>query len=292
MTTTNAPCVLVTGAGRGLGRAIAETFHAKGYLVVATDCDHDLLKDLEGAPRYLTSRHEVSDIAAAAEVAALIRERCGRLDVIVNNAGVNRFYPVCEAPPQQTLQIFGVNTFGALIVSQACLDLLIASGGRIVNISSESSTFRPPFQIYQSTKMALECLSDVMRRELQLFDVHVTINRPGAIETDLIEGTRRLEIDLEASRFEPFFPKFRELVARGLPKKISRPAEVAAVVYHAATDPKKKAMYRINNDPKQKLAALVPKRAMDKLILRMFRDRHPSTRSRPPASPRDRRQAP
>ena len=271
MNTSDAPCVLVTGAGRGLGRAIAETFHAKGYLVVATDCDERLLQDLAGAPRYLTARHDVGDIDATADVAAMIRERCGRLDVVVNNAGVNRFYPVCEAPPQETIDVFRINTFGAMIVSQACLDLLIESKGRIVNIASESSTFRPPFQVYQSTKMALECLSDVMRRELQLFDVHVAIIRPGAIQTDLIEGARQVQIGVEGSRFAPYFPRFREMVARGMPKKVSEPTEVAAVVHRAATDPRKKALYRINNDLKQRIAALIPKRAMDRMILRMLR---------------------
>jgi NAD(P)-dependent dehydrogenase (short-subunit alcohol dehydrogenase family) len=267
---TDTPCVLVTGAGRGLGRAIAETFHAQGYFVVATDYDADLLKDLAGAARYLTARQDVSDIAAAAEVAALIRERCGRLDVIVNNAGVNSFYPVCEAPPQRTIDGFMINTFGALIVSQACLDLLIESKGRIVNIASESSPFRPPFQIYQSSKMALECLSDVMRRELQFFGVHVAIIRPGAIRTELIAGAQNVEVVAENSRFEPYFPKLREMVARGMPKKVSEPVEVAQLVYHAATDPKKKVMYRINNDLKQRLVLLVPKRLMDKLIMRML----------------------
>jgi NAD(P)-dependent dehydrogenase (short-subunit alcohol dehydrogenase family) len=266
--TTDEPCALVTGAGRGLGRAIAETFHRRGYRVVATDHDEGLLKDLEDAPRYMTARYDVSDVDAATEVAALIRERCGRLDVIVNNAGVNPFYPVCEAPPQRTIQGFMVNTFGALISTHACLDLLIESKGRIVNIASESSTFRPPFQIYQSTKMALECLSDVMRRELQLFDVHVAVIRPGAIQTDLIENTRRLEIDLENSRFERFFPKLREMVSLGMPKKLSQPAEVAALVYRAATDPRKKPMYRINNDPRQRLVARLPARMVDKFILR------------------------
>jgi len=265
---TDTPCALVTGAGRGLGRAIAEAFHSKGYLVVATDCDAGLLQDLEGAPRYVTARHDVSDIAAAAEVAALIRERCGRLDVVVNNAGVNSFYPVCEAPPQRTIDGFMINTFGALIVSQACLDLLIESRGRIINIASESSPFRPPFQIYQSTKMALECLSDVMRRELQLFGVHVAIIRPGAIRTELIEDAKSVEVRAEGSRFEPYFPKLREMVARGMPKKLSEPEQVAAVVHRAATDPKQKVMYRINNDPRQRLALLVPKRLMDRLIMR------------------------
>jgi NAD(P)-dependent dehydrogenase (short-subunit alcohol dehydrogenase family) len=264
------PCALVTGAGRGLGRAIAETFRAKGYFVIATDYDTGLLNDLEASPGYATARHDVSDIDAAAEVAGLIRERCGRLDVIVNNAGVNSFYPVCEAPPQRTIDGFMVNTFGALIVSQACLDLLIESKGRIVNIASESSPFRPPFQIYQSTKMALECLSDVMRRELQLFDVHVAIIRPGAIRTELIEGARNVQVDAENSRFEPYFPRLREMVAKGMPKKVSEPTEVAQVVYRAATDPKKKVMYRINNDLKQRLALLVPKRLMDKLLMWML----------------------
>jgi NAD(P)-dependent dehydrogenase (short-subunit alcohol dehydrogenase family) len=269
--TNDTPCVLVTGAGRGLGRAIAESFHAKGYQVVATDYDAALLEDLDGRPRYLAARQDVSDVEDAARVAALVRERCGRLDVIVNNAGFNAFYPVCEAPPQRTIQAFQVNTFGALIVSQACLDLLIEGKGRIVNIASESSTFRPPFQVYQATKMALECLSDVMRRELQLFGVHVAIIRPGAIETELIEGTRKIEIDAANSRFEPFFPKLRAMVASGLPKKVSQPAEVAALVYHAATDPKKKVMYRINNDPKQRVIARLPARLVDRLLLRMLR---------------------
>jgi NAD(P)-dependent dehydrogenase (short-subunit alcohol dehydrogenase family) len=264
------PCVLVTGAGRGLGRAIAEAFHARGYLVVATDFDAGMLKDLEGAPRYVTARHDVSDIARATEVAALIRERSGRLDVIVNNAGVNSFYPVCEAPPQRTIDAFMVNTFGALIVSQACLDLLIESRGRIINIASESSLFRPPFQAYQSSKMALECLSDVMRRELQFFGVHVAIIRPGAIRTELSEGAKNIEVRAENSRFEPYFGKLREMVARGMPTRVSEPEEVAEVVYRAATDSKKRLMYRINNDLKQRLVLLLPKWMMDRVILRML----------------------
>ena len=265
------PCALVTGAGRGLGRAIANAFHEQGYRVVATDYDEGLLSDLEGVDGYTTCQQDVSDIDRAAEVAALIEERCGRLDVIVNNAGINPFYPVSEAPPQRTIQCFMVNTFGALIVSQACLDLLIASKGRIINIASESSTFRAPFQIYQSSKMALECLSDVMRRELMLLDVHVAIIRPGAARTNLIEDTRVVPIDVKKSRFEPFFPQFRKMVLQGLPKRISEPSEVAAVVYEAATDPRKKVMYRVNNAPIQRLLPWLPAKLVDRVVLRQLR---------------------
>jgi NAD(P)-dependent dehydrogenase (short-subunit alcohol dehydrogenase family) len=264
-------CALVTGAGRGLGRAIAEAFHEQGYLVVATDFDEDLLSDLAGVDRYLTWQQDVSDIDRAAEVATLIGEQCGRLDVIVNNAGANPFFPVCEAPPQRTIQGFMVNTFGALIVTQACLDLLIESKGRVVNISSESSPFRPPFQIYQSTKMALECLSDVMRRELMLLDVHVAVIRPGAIQTELIEDTKIVPIDAPNSRFERFFPRYRKMVTDRLPSRVSKPSDVAALVYHAATDRKKLAIYTINNDLTQKLLPLLPPKVVDLFLMRQLR---------------------
>jgi NAD(P)-dependent dehydrogenase (short-subunit alcohol dehydrogenase family) len=266
----NRPCVLVTGAGRGLGRAIAETFHEKGYFVVATDYDETLLADLKDDDRYLPLQQDVSDIERAAEVAATIERECGRLDVLVNNAGVNDFYPVSEAPPQRTIRGFMINTFGALIQGQACLDLLIRSKATIVNIASESSPFRPPFQFYQASKMALECLSDIMRRELQLFDVHVAIIRPGAIDTTLLEGARELEIDAPGSRFEPFFPALKKMVESRVPKRTSKPSEVAALVYRAATDPKKKVRYAINNDPFQKLLPLLPARFVDRMIRRQL----------------------
>ena len=248
-------CALVTGAGRGLGRAVANVFHEHGFNVVATDFDEALLADIADVDGYLTLQQDVRDSERASEVAREIESHFGRLDVIVNNAGINPFFPVCETPPERTIQGFMVNTFGALIVTQPCLDLLIASKGRVVNIASESSPFRAPFQLYQSSKMALECLSDVMRRELMLFDVHVAIIRPGAIDTNLIEETKVVTIDVEGSRFERYFPKLRELITSNLPKKLSRPSEVAAVVYEAATDPRKKVMYRINNDPRQRIAA-------------------------------------
>ena len=77
--------VLVTGAGRGLGRAIADRYRAAGFTVVATDYDDSLLADISGSEGYITARQDVTDIERAAEIATLIRERCGRLDVIVTS---------------------------------------------------------------------------------------------------------------------------------------------------------------------------------------------------------------
>jgi NAD(P)-dependent dehydrogenase (short-subunit alcohol dehydrogenase family) len=148
---------------------------------------------------------------------------------------------------------------------------LIESRGCIVNIASESSPFRAPFQIYQSTKMALKCLSDVMRRDLVLFDVHVATIRPGAIDTNLIKETMLVPIEVKASRFERFFPRLREMIRKPVPKRLSQPSEMAAVVYKAATDPKRKVMYRIDNDPIQRIVPWFPAKLVDRLISRQLR---------------------
>ena len=268
MRKTNKPSVMITGAGRGLGRSIANVFHRNGYFVVATDYSTDLLADLEGSDGYLTAGLDVSDSTAAAQVAQLIKSEVGRLDVIVNNAGVNSFYPVVEAPPEKTISAFMVNTFGALITTQACLDLLIENNGRVINISSESSPFRTPFQYYQATKMALEALSDIMRRELMLVDVHVAFVRPGAIQTELLEGIHNINASLGDSHFSTFFSRFIEGVAKRAPKKRSTPSEVAAVVYKAATDDKKKVMYTINHNFFVKIMGKLPHKLVDKLLLK------------------------
>ena len=265
------PSVLVTGAGRGFGRAIADKFHQQGYTVVATDYDKKLLADLKGKPGYIIATQDVTKTRHAAAVAALITEKVGRLDVIVNNAGVNAFYPLTEAPPEKTISAFMINTFGALIVSQACLDLLITSRGRVINISSESAPFRVPFQFYQSSKASLEALSDTMRRELQLFGVHVAIVRPGAIETEMTEGFDAIVNGVENSRYQKHFDKFAKMVAKNAPTRKMTVDYAAGEIYKVAIDPKKKTLYELKNSLTSKASAMLPRDVADKIILMMTR---------------------
>jgi len=260
------PCVLVTGAGRGLGRAIAERFYKNGYHVVATDYDAGLLSDLDGQEGYTIAALDVTNDEAADAVATMIDDKLGRLDVLVNNAGINSFYPVCEAPTPMTVNTFNINTFGPLRTIRACLDLLTESTGRIVNVSSESAPLRTPFQSYASSKMALEALSDAMRRELTLMGVHLALVRPGAIKTELFDDIHHLQNAVENSRFERFFGRFAKGVARRVPKNPSPPEDVAAVVYEAATDTKKKVLYRINNDLTLRILSRLPSKLLDKLL--------------------------
>ena len=103
------PSVLVTGAGGGLGRAIVDYFHDKGYHIVATDYDPSLLSDLEGKAGITTAKLDVTKVEDARNVAQMVTNELGRLDVIVNNAGVDVFCPITEAPPEKTINGFMIN---------------------------------------------------------------------------------------------------------------------------------------------------------------------------------------
>jgi NAD(P)-dependent dehydrogenase (short-subunit alcohol dehydrogenase family) len=174
---------LVTGAAGGLGTGICRALRAAGFDVVATDRSADLLAEVAGLPGYRVLPLDVTDTASARRVAAQLE--C--VDVLVNNAGIIDYFPVVETDPDTIARHFQVNTLGALRTTHACLDLLAASRGRVINITSESYRFRSPFQIYQTTKLALEGLSDVLRRELAPLGVQVATVRSGAIDTELFQ---------------------------------------------------------------------------------------------------------
>ncbi len=263
--------VLVTGAGRGLGHEIVERFHSEGCTVVATDVDLALLADLEKRPRIEIAALDVTDSGSVQKAADLIQSRRGRLDVVVNNAGIIGYFPVAETDPEMLIRHFQINSFGALRVTHACLGLLVASGGRVINISNESYKFRTPFQIYQSTKLALEGISDVLRRELRHLGVHVATIRPGAIETELFHAMDEISNPIENSRLDEQFRKFTCMLAENAPKKRSTPQAVAGLVFFAATDRRKAAHYAMNNMLSLRIMRLLTTRWADGLIARMLR---------------------
>ena len=192
------------------------------------------------------------------------------MDVLVNNAGLIGYFPVAEVDPETVIRHFQVNTFGALRTVHGFLDLLVAARGRVVNVTSESYRFRNPFQVYQSTKLALEGLSDVLRRELAPLGVRVATVRPGAIDTELFHAMDAIENPVPDSRLAKPFARFARALSRRPPKKVSSPEQVAAVVVRAATDARPRAHYEINNMFALRVAAVLPPRATDAAMARML----------------------
>jgi NAD(P)-dependent dehydrogenase (short-subunit alcohol dehydrogenase family) len=255
---------LVTGAGGGLGSASCRALRAAGFQVIATDRTLDLVAAFAADDGCSAFALDVTDTAAALELAAQVRSRFGRLDVLVNNAGMIGYFPTVEMDPELLIRHFQVNTFGALRTVHAFLDLLVESRGRVVNVTSESYRFRNPFQIYQTTKLALEGLSDVQRRELAGLGVQVSTVRPGAIRTELFTAMAHIENPVPGSKLAKPFGRFARMLATRPPSRISEPAEVAAVIVRAATEPKPRAHYAINNMRSLRIAAALPTSVADR----------------------------
>lgn len=257
--------VLITGAGKGLGRAILECFISNGWQVIATDYNTDLLRDLEGRERVITMPLDVTSDASVEEAARVTRAMIGEIDLIINNAGIDKYFPLSEAPVEYIKSIFEINFFGVIRVNVAFLPELKKPGGRIIMIGSESLNLTMPFLSYPITKKAVESYARILRQELHFAGVDVTVVRPGAIRTDIIANLSHISNPVENSMLSGVFENFRRSVLSEIPKSVEASA-VAAVVYKAATVPHPKAVYKINNSTRLKVAALVPFGIMERVV--------------------------
>ena len=179
---------LVTGASRGLGRAIAEVALEAGDSVVATARRPEQLDDLVAAHpgKVLALALDVTgrtDVLAVVEQATVLT---GRIDVLVNNAGYGLSGGVEEASEQEVRDQFEVNVFGALWCTQAVLPVMRAQGaGHLFQISSIGGVAGfLNTGIYHSTKWALEGFSESLAQEVEGFGIGVTIVEPGPFRTD------------------------------------------------------------------------------------------------------------
>jgi len=204
--------VLVTGADSGFGRAIALRLHGVGGTVYA-----GVLSDEEGAKL----RAEVAgsermrpvrcDVTSDAEVERVVRE-IGSGDVpllgLVNNAGIGSF-GWCEALPLSSFRAnTEVNYLGAVRLSKACLPLLRASRGRIINMGSYGALTPSSFgSAYLSSKAAMRCFSACLEQEVYRFGVRVCYVEPGFFATRLVAGASRAG-GAESRATVPGYPSF------------------------------------------------------------------------------------
>ncbi|MGW0435727.1 SDR family oxidoreductase [Micromonospora sp. NPDC003197] len=184
----------VTGASRGLGRAFAQAALNAGDRVVATARNIEPIKDLTTAydDRLLALPLDVTDRDAVGATVAAAVEHFGRLDVVVNNAGMLTMGMIEEFTEAEARAQFEVNFFGALWVSQAVLPYLRAQGsGHIVQISSIAALGGfPSTGMYSASKFALEGMSEALAMEAVTFGVKVSIVQPGGYWTDLYTSAR------------------------------------------------------------------------------------------------------
>jgi meso-butanediol dehydrogenase / (S,S)-butanediol dehydrogenase / diacetyl reductase len=176
--------IAITGAGVGLGRALARRFAADGDSVILLG---RTLEKVEAAAREIGARALAvhCDVASPDSVRAAfaqIAQRHPHIDVLINNAAVYEPFLIAEATDEQILQPLLTNVAGAVLCARAAIPLL-KSGGHIINVGSESVELlhMPHMVMYQCSKAALERFSAGLQRELEPSGIRVTLVRAGAM---------------------------------------------------------------------------------------------------------------
>ena len=214
--------VLITGASSGIGRVCAEYLHGRGYHVYGTSRRAAMPGETDARPvddTFRLIRMDVDDDASVQRGIDYILEREGRLDVLVNNAGVGLEGAVEEIAIDEAKAEFETNFFGMLRVCRAALPSMRARGdGLIVNMSSMGGRVGIPFQgMYSATKFAMEGTSEAMRLELAPFGVRVVLLEPGKYLTRFVDNSQHAaESEAKDSPYRPYAERMRRL-ARGQP---------------------------------------------------------------------------
>jgi NAD(P)-dependent dehydrogenase (short-subunit alcohol dehydrogenase family) len=198
--------ILVTGAGGGVGRSIAERFGRAGHRVLGTTRSAGRVRALNEAARAagLDLSYSRLEYPSAADIDALVQdvESRGRLDVLVNNAGSGVFGAVEHVGADEVAGQFAVNLFGPLELTRRLLPSLRASGGRVIWIGSLAGRISLPFQShYSATKASVAAISDAMRMELKPLGVQVSCVEPGDFATGFTDA--RAIVDPAGSAYRP-----------------------------------------------------------------------------------------
>ena len=177
---------LVTGASRGIGRALAEHLLARGYEVVGCSRGDAGWTD----DRFMHLRADVADESDVKSLCREIKRRHGRLDVVINSAAIASMNHLLLTPAASVETMLRVNVTGTFLVGRETAKLMRKhSYGRIVNISSVAVPMHLPGQAgYVASKSAVEGLSKVMARELAEYGITVNVIGPSPIDTDMIRG--------------------------------------------------------------------------------------------------------
>jgi len=188
---TTSKIVLITGATAGIGRMSALHLAKLGHHVIATGRKVPELAKLQDEAAGLRLDTLVLDVTSAASIATAVDEVARLtgghgLDVLVNNAGFGILGPTSEISDAEMRRQYETNVFGLMAVTRAFLPRMQQRrSGRIVNVSSVGGRFTLPyFGVYNSTKYAVESLSEALRFELKAFGIDVTLIEPGVIRTN------------------------------------------------------------------------------------------------------------
>ncbi len=263
--------VLITGGSSGIGKSVGNYLKSKGYKVYGTTrnlANYPDFKDFD------LLELDVRDIDSIQKAISELLEKEGRLDVLINNAGVGITGPIEETPHEEILKTFETNFHGPLHMIKAVLPQMRKQGnGRIINITSIAGYMGLPYRaIYSATKGALELTTEALRMETKDFGIHISNLAPGDFATNIASGRYHAPV-MEGSPYRIPYGNTLKLINDHVDSG-SDPIQVALEVYRILNTKKPKVHYKVGSFMQKfsiVLKYLLPDKAYEKLLLNHYK---------------------
>ena len=262
--------VLITGASSGIGKSVGEFLHHKGFTVYGTSRTPEKNTDSLFPLLPLDVRNADSIQKAVADVIT----RSGRIDVVINNAGVGITGPLEEIPTSEIKNNFETNFFGPVEVMKAVLPQMRSQHyGLIINITSIAAYMGLPYRsVYSASKGALELITEALRMEVKPFGIHITNVAPGDFATNIAAGRFHAPV-IKGSDYEiPYGNTLKELdqhVDSG-----SNPIQMAEAIFSVIQNPNPKIHYKVGMFMQKfsiVLKRILPDKVYEKMLMNHYK---------------------
>lgn len=261
--------ILVTGASSGIGKAIATFLQAKGYRVFGTSRNP---KNIEKFSFEIIAL-DVLKVATIEQAVAYIIQKEGKLDVLINNAGMGITGPMEDTPTDEMRNVFDTNLFGAIDVMKAVLpQMRKQKSGTIINVTSIAGYMGLPFRgLYSASKGALELVSEATSMEVKNLGIDVVNVAPGDFATNIAAGRYHTPV-LQNSAYKDTYQKSLDLMDAHVDGGMN-PIEMAKIVYKIINTKKPKLHYKASGFLGKfsiVLKRILPDRMYQKLLMNHY----------------------
>jgi len=262
--------VLITGGSSGIGKSVGEFLIQKGFIVYGTSRNS---KNIKNHPFKLISLN-VNDTETILKAVEEVISNEGRLDILINNAGMGITGPIEETPTNEMRNVFNTNFFGAIDVMKAVLPQMRAQkSGLIINVTSIAGYMGLPFRgIYSATKGALEIVTEAIRMEVKSFGIEVTNVAPGDFATNIASGRYHTPV-FETSPYKENYQNNLNLMDSHVDSG-SDPIEMAKVIYKIINTSKPKIHYKVGGFMQKfsiVLKKIVPDTIYEKMLMNHYK---------------------
>lgn len=263
--------VLITGGSSGIGKSIGTFLSAKGCKVYGTARNPQNYPDFDA---FELIQLDVKDIESVKSAVKQVISKAGRLDVLINNAGVGITGPIEETPHEEILKVFDTNFHGPIHMMKAVLpQMRKQGGGTIINITSIAGYMGLPYRgFYSATKGALGLITEALRMEVKDFGVTVTNIAPGDFATNIAAGRYHAPV-LDGSAYEDKYAQTINAINDDV-DSAGDPIIVAEAVYKIMQQNKPKVHNPVGAFMQKfslKLKSILPDKVYEKLLINHYK---------------------